>query len=365
MRNTLSMIVSASAVLCAQTPTTIRVSSETAPVGGVAQVKVLLTSPQPITGGGVSFDGALGTADGISLFSPTGDVFGAAVQNGSNVSVRFVSPNGTFGTNTDYPILTVTFGVGTTCFRGEILPVSLGSSSWWQNALGSTVPMELKPGTITIGGSVSITNVVPGGGELPAGGTFDILGMNFSPKTQVQLSNAQGSSITYLNSGAIRVTLKNATRMDGVGIQVKNPDGSSDKYFSYLRGVPVGASANPLIAPAVPIFSTLTSSSWTLGPMMLPQFNSPYALGLALQNPGAADANVTLELHTVPGPPAAAVTLTLGPGLKISREISEWFGTALPSGAYVRVVSDQPVQALGLLANSTDGSVMPVGLARN
>jgi len=341
------------------------VSSETTPVGGVAQVKVLLTSPQPITGGGAKFDGALGIADGISLFSPTGDVFGAAVQNGSSVDVRFVSPNGTYGANADYPIMTVTFGVGSNCFPGQIVPVSLGSASWWQNALGSNIPVELKAGTITIGGSVSITNVVPGGGSLPAGATFDILGMNFSPKTQVQLRSAQAQSITYINSGDIRVTLKNATVMDGVGIQLKNPDGSSDQYFSYLRGVAVGVSANPLIASAVPIFSTLTSTSATLGPVMLPQFNSPYALGLALQNPGAADAHITLELHSLPGAPVATVPLTLGPGMKISREVSEWFGVALPSGASVRVVSDRPVQSLGLLGNATDGSMMPVGLARN
>jgi hypothetical protein len=365
MRKTLALFVSASALVCAQTPTTIRVSSETTPVGGVAQVKVLLTSPQPITGGGVMFDGALGTADGISLFSATGDVFGAAVQNGSSLNVRFVSPNGTFGTNVDYPIMTVTFGVGTSVFPGQVLPVSLGSSSWWQDALGSPVPVELKPGTITIGGSVSITNVVPGGGALPAGGTFDILGMNFSPKTQVQLKNIKASSIAYINAGVIRVTLKNAAIMDGAEILVKNPDGSSDDYFSYLRGVAVGASANSLIASAVPIFSSLTSTSATLGPVMLPQFNSPYALGLALQNPGSADANITLAMNSVPGPPVASVTLTLGPGMKISREISEWFGAALPSGASVRVVSDRPVQSLGLLGNATDGSVMPVGLARN
>src|SRR5215831_4903848 len=147
----------ASVLSYAQTPATVRVSSETVPSGGMAQVKVLLTSPQPITGGGMAFSGALSFADGISLFSATGDVFGTAIQTGGQVYVRFSSPNGTFGTNVDYPIMTVTFGVGSNLVRGQTVPVSLGSSTWWQNALGSSIPIEYKPGTITIGGSISIT----------------------------------------------------------------------------------------------------------------------------------------------------------------------------------------------------------------
>src|SRR3954447_22945412 len=100
----------AAALAAAQAPpTTLRVSSETAPAGGSAQLKLLLTSPMPIITGngawdlsGVSFD----SIDGINLFSPTGDVAGAAVLSGRQFNLRFVSPNGTFGTNADYPIMT-------------------------------------------------------------------------------------------------------------------------------------------------------------------------------------------------------------------------------------------------------------------
>src|SRR5690242_17614421 len=82
----------ACAAATAQTLPTIRVSSETAPIGGMAQMKVLMTSPMPIiTGNGawdlsqVSFD----SVDGINLFSPTGDVAGAAVVDGHRFSLRF------------------------------------------------------------------------------------------------------------------------------------------------------------------------------------------------------------------------------------------------------------------------------------
>src|SRR5690242_7837436 len=98
-------------------PTTVRVSSEVAPPGGIAQVKVLLTSPKPITSGGmfadlsaVSFD----SIDGISLFSSTGDVEAAAIVSAGKVNVTFTSPNGTFGTDLDYPILTIAVRLSST-----------------------------------------------------------------------------------------------------------------------------------------------------------------------------------------------------------------------------------------------------------
>src|SRR5207245_773312 len=113
------------------------------------------------------------------------------------------------------------------------------SASFWRNLLGVPSVVELQPGGITVGGSVSITNVVPGGGMLPAGGTFRILGMGFSPQTKVQLSPLRASSIQYVSPGEIRVTVKDGGVLDGAKIQVSNPDNSSDTYYSYLRGVPV------------------------------------------------------------------------------------------------------------------------------
>src|SRR5215831_15957463 len=91
-------------------PTTIRVTNEVAPPGGMAQMKVQLTSPKPITTGNMSVDMSgvfFDAIDGIALFSSTGDVVGAAVVNGGKVNVEFTSPKGTFGTSLDYPILTI------------------------------------------------------------------------------------------------------------------------------------------------------------------------------------------------------------------------------------------------------------------
>jgi hypothetical protein len=346
-----------------QVPATVKITNETVPAGGMAQVKVLLTSPQPITGGGVKFDGALSLADGISLSSSTGDVFGTALQTGSQIDVRFTSPKGTFGTEPDYPLMTFTFGVDPAAPVGQVTPADIGSSSLWQTLIGAAVPVELKPGSVTVGGSISVTDVIPGGGVLPAGGTFSILGTGFTRRTKVHINPMLMDSATYISPNEIQVKVVDGGVLDATEIRLRNPDGSEVTYFSYLRGVPAGVSKHPLIARAVPIFSTKTSMSAVMPPMILPQFNSPYAVGVALQNPGTVAADVVLELVSASGPPISSAKITLAPRARMSRELSEWFTAPIPSGASVRVRSTQPIQVLGLLANSSDGTVLPLGFA--
>jgi hypothetical protein len=87
---------------------------------------------------------------------------------------------------------------------------------------------------------------------------------------------------------------------------------------------------------------------------------------VALQNPGPAAADVTLELVSAAGPPVGSTVVTLAPRARMSGELAEWFaGHTIPSGASVRVRSTHPIQVLGLLANSVDGTVLPVGFALN
>src|SRR5438270_7689052 len=78
-----TLILAAAALGNAQTGRpALRVSSETAPPGGTAQVKVMLPSD-----GSVRLTGIRNTASGIGLFSGAGDVFGAAVRNAGGIDV--------------------------------------------------------------------------------------------------------------------------------------------------------------------------------------------------------------------------------------------------------------------------------------
>lgn len=362
-RIVLPLICSVGHILFAQTiPTELRITNETAPPGGMAQIKVQLTSPQPISSGDmeVSFsDMSFNSIDGLALFNATGDVVGAAVVKSGKVSLRFYSPNGTFGSTVDYPLLVATAAVPANAIPGQKFPVNLGSESWWQSQLG-LLNTSVLPGSITVGGSLSVTNIVPGGGILPAGGTFNIVGLGFSPKTQVSLKGVSINSIRYINPGLIQVSVKNALIMDGLAITVTNPDKSTNTYNSYLRGMPVGQSTVTLLARTSPIFSVNTGIVGTLPSTISPQVNPDYFTALALQNPNPAAAAVTVESHSASGTVTGSVQIPLPAYSRISREVSELFGYTLGTGEYLQVTSDQKIQMLGLLGNAVTESVQPV-----
>jgi len=350
----------------AQQASIVRVTSETAPPGGMAQVKVLLYSPQPISSGGMDLslsDYSFDSVDGVALFSGTGDVSGTALVDSGRIYVQFTSPKATFGTAGNYPLMAVTLGVSKDAQVGKIYPVSLSaSSSTWRNLLGSPIPVILEPGSITVGGSLNITNVIPGGGKLSAGSIVRIIGSGFSDKTRVQLTGLGGSIARYVSPTEIQVKLSQAGTLDGTMIQLVNPDNFSDTYYSYLRGIPLGQSTRPLLTQTVPVFSINTAVDATLPPLISSLVNKDYFTGIALQNPNPGSANVTIESRDVSGMPTGSTLVTLPPYARFTREVSELFGAALSTGSYLHVVSTLPVQMLGLLGNDRTRTVLPITL---
>ena len=352
--------------LAAQTALpTIRVSTETVPAGGLAQMKVQLTSPKPITSGNMDLDMSdvsFDSIDGIALFNSSGDVGGAAVVNNGKINVQFTSPKGTFGVDDDdYPLLTVALTLSSSAIPGQSFPVTLNpSASVWDDLLGAPIAFEFQQGKLTVGGSVSITNVVPGGGTLPGGATFSIFGTGFTPQTKVSVRGINASNVQYVSPTQFLVTLRETGMLDGALITAQNPDNSIDTYYSYMRGVPVGQSTRALLAQTTPVFSIATANEAILPPTISSQVNPGYFTALALQNPNAASASVTVEARAANGVLIGSQVVTLASGARISREASEWFGSALPNGGYLHVVSAQPVQVLGLLGNDRTGVVLPV-----
>src|SRR5215831_4118331 len=107
------------------------VVSETIPPGGTVQVKYTLTESSPISVPGPKayfdpqlFDGV----EGINLFNATGDVYGVAVLQGATVLVNYLSPNGTFGTDIQYPYpwMTIAMHVRPNAAGGAHQNLSLG-----------------------------------------------------------------------------------------------------------------------------------------------------------------------------------------------------------------------------------------------
>ena len=205
---------------------------------------------------------------------------------------------------------------------------------------------------------MSILDVVPGGGMLPAGSVVSIQGIGFQPKTQVQLNAIKSSSIQFISPQEIRFTLAADTNMTGQKIQVFNPDGSQDTYFSYLRGVPLVTSAQPLLAGAVPIFSSVTHS-WAEFTPMAPAAGSQFT-GIALQNPSIAAANVSVALYSSANTLLGSSSLNVPSGYRLMLETSELAQGAVPgTGSYLVVSSTQPIQVFGFVGDNAAGTVTP------
>lgn len=342
----------------------LHIPNETAPAGGLVQMKFMVTEPTPISTGGpvlMMDSGMFDSVWGIELFCATGDVNGVAMINGSRISILYTTTAGAQGT--DYPIMTMALHI-----RPDVVPGSQTlyqldpSSTWTLGLLGTATVKPTPPAIVTVGGTISITNVVPGGGLLPAGTVVSIQGMGFQPKTQVQLNAIKFSSIQYISPQEIQFTLAQPTNMTGQKIQVVNPDGSQDTYFSYLRGIPLTQSNQPLLAGAVPIFSSMTHS-WAVFAPMVPGSGSQFT-GIALQNPTLSSADVTVSLYSPTNDLLGSSTVTLPSGYRLMQDISELTQGATPVfGSYAVVTSTQSIQMLGFAADNAAGTVTPFAAA--
>lgn len=338
----------------------LHIPDEMAPPGGMMQIKLLVTEPTPITTGNIflSFDSSMFDAvRGIEVFNMTGFSDGFAVVQGSNISVRYSTTVKNSGT--DYPIMTMALAVRPDALVGQKTQFTLDpNTTWILGLLDATTLKPIPPANLTVGGSISITDVVPGGGVVPAGGTVSIRGIGFQAHTQVSLNNIKFSSITPIGPNEIQFTVAQDTEMTGQKIQVVNPDGSQDVYWSYMRGVTVGQSSRTLLQSTVPLFST-QSFSQSAFLLVDPSSASQYG-GVAVQNAGASPATVTFSLYSLLGAPLGTSTVTLAPGTRMLRETSELIGVNSPRASCLLVSSTSPVESVGLYADESTNAVYPL-----
>jgi hypothetical protein len=342
----------------------LKVLNSSAPPGGTIQLTVTVTEPKPIitASAGISFDtGVLGPVMGVALYGPAGassDAAGTAVPSGNALTVRTTSPSGGFGTDVAVPILAVTLGVRPDANPGSQSMLVLDpATSFWIDPLGQPYAQQVKSGSFEVGGTLSINDVFPGTGLLPAGAAVSVRGMGFQPGAIVEIDGVAVASTTFVSSSEVDVTIGAAADLYGRRVRVRNPDLSVASYRAYLRAQWLGRSANLLLASTDPIFSpqTFTGAFFTKAPAA-GQF-----LALALQNPAAASADVSIELRSTAAGSIASTTVTLPPRTRISRQVSELFAAqSLPPDGFLVVRSSSPVQMLGLLGDDAAGTVEPV-----
>jgi hypothetical protein len=342
------------------TATELRFGNEMIPAGGTVQAKLALTNPRPIMGGGGSFNRSLGLMDevfGISIFSPAGDAYGVAQLVNGSVAITVASPLASLGTNLDYPFLTIAGHVNDTAALGATMPLDL-SNVTLVDPTGASISSSAKPGLLTVGGSISVNNIVPGGGAWPAGTIVRVLGTGFSRSTSLNRTSFKISSWNVVSDSEIALVLGSQVKMDNQFVILSNPDKSTVTYFSYIRGVESAKSSVPVVASLMPMFPSLVYSQ-----VQLQQnsrgINNNLSTALSIQNPNPAAVTVRLEAETPAMGKIAETTMTLNFGEKITRDLGEFFGLQLDPGTTVKASSSLPVQFLGFVADPATGATTP------
>jgi hypothetical protein len=344
-------------MLVAQTATfEPRIVSETLPSGGLMQIKFDLTSPHPITSGGPRFSmdaDAFDSVEGVSIFSPGGDAYGVAVIRNQKFTGYFVSPLASLGTLLDYPYLVVATRIKPGLPTGRVIPINFDPGTFFLDESGNPYPLALaKSGSLTIGGSVSVTNVIPGGGQLPAGTIVRLLGTGFTPDTRVTI-NEVATTEAYVSPTEFALTLKTAANLTGKLIKVRNPDNSDVSYFSYLRAVPIGTSTRGLLNSIHPVHS---SKTWTSAALTLPAAPVNGFIAVALENEGLTTSDVHLELYSSSGVKLGQTDLNMPQWTRISRTVSELFSQDPGPNGSVRITATQPVKILGVSGDDINGT---------
>ncbi len=338
------------------------IPDETVPPGGMLQLKVQITEPKPISKGGQKAayaSSVFGPVQGIALFSPAGDASGTAVLSKGAAHFSLSSPLFTMGTSIDYPVLTIAMPVKTTAVPGKTANLILDPSlSQWVDPNGQDYPALLTNGLFTVGGTLSISNIVPGGGVVPAGTRIAIMGIGFQPDSLVQVNEAILATQTYVGPNEIDVTLTTDINMTSRRIRVKNPSTNERAtYYSYQRTTNMGKSKHALIAATVPLFA---QSPWVLA-YFRPVLNGAQFSGLALENPTAQPVVVRLQLFGSNGTLLKARNVKLLPNKRFTRDLVELFIGVVPgTGTSLKVTSPVAIPMLGLLGDDTLGTVDPV-----
>lgn len=351
------------------------VGSATVPTGGIFQYQLLLTEPKPIGNSSTRPTiptGPTGPVRGVAVNDGTGQAVGIAVVNGTQISVSIDSPNSSLGTDVDYPLFVLTMPV--TATSGQFTMAMDPSSTFFVGGSQYSI-QENAPGTLTVGGTVSITDVVPGGGPIKVGDTLKILGLNFDGNTKIAINNVTIGTTTVVSSKEIDVTISAlckpesnpctpvpSLQFDGTRVRATNPaNGDQSEYFSYDRTDDApGNSKNGLVNLVHPMFSQQLLHTGTF-PFKV---GGTQFTGIALQNTDfSVDATVKVEVLDTGGNSLANSTQLVPARSKMVRDIADLF--VIPTGAATvrATVVTGPVagvKMLGMLGDTSTNSVVPV-----
>uniref|UniRef100_Q026Q6 BACON domain-containing protein n=1 Tax=Solibacter usitatus (strain Ellin6076) TaxID=234267 RepID=Q026Q6_SOLUE len=316
----------------------LQISNETVPAGGWAQIKVSALNPQLVATGRIimKFDPAIfGSIADLSVFSAQGDAQGIATVSGQSLDVTFYAKAGGIAQLTHLPVLTVTVPVLDTARAGTVSPITLDASQVrWTDAANKVFPVTVTPGSVTVGGVLSVKNLAPGGGLLPAGALVRVNGTGITAATTAGIDGVSVSRVQFVSASELDLTLGGPADLTGKKLTLRNPDGSQTEYFSNLPST----TDDPPPSRFTNIRPLLSMQQWTGASVTFTERGG----AIAIQNPNSTPVDVILQQQSAVLVQASQTTVTIPPGAM------NIYPTGAVAGTGFRAFAVLPVRMLGL-----------------
>lgn len=217
----------------------LQVSSETAPAGGWIQIKIFASSPVNISSASFSVDldpAAFASITRVVTFSAAGDAEGYANVYGLHIDAQISSASGSIGVTPGVPVFAIWASVFVGAQPGSTTSLTLDSGAAAYGK-GVSCAVTVTPGQLTVQNSMSVQDVIPGGGTVGPGATVRITGSGFDATTAVTIDGLKLASQNLLSGGEIDVTVdpsSPAVEMTGRHVHVSNGTGEAVDYFASL-----------------------------------------------------------------------------------------------------------------------------------
>lgn len=318
--------------VCAAVPVALQISSENAPAGGFAQIKIYAVKPGAISRGHLVLNldpTVFGPGAMVGVFGANADAIGLAATTGSQIDVRFSSATGGIGQLAGLPVLVVSVPVLASA-AGKTVTVS---------ATSPDSSVTVASGSVTVQGTLSIQKIYAGMGVVAAGTVVPVYGTGFTSSTVVAIDGVVIASTKFVSAGEIDVTLGGAAEL--VGKRARVTDGGSE--FDYFCFQPNGSS----YVPATTGFGNAAANLQPMFPLFAGTGGALYSESvgglIAIENPNANAATVSFANVSVGSVSASEnqPTMTITGG-------SWTIFQGIPRTVF-QMTSDLPVRAVGLI----------------
>ena len=327
----------------------VRVSQEVANPGGIAQIKVSLTEPKPISTGLFALAGDFVELMGVSLFDSTNGTYGLAWPTAGGLRVVTSSPLSTLGISAvGYPILTLTVRVPARTVVGTTLPVHLDPSLLRLfNPLGDPYPTKVTDGSITVRPAAAVEDVRPGSDIVSTGGTISILGRNFTPDVRITVGDASTQKPVLVSPTQFDVDVKEPVDTHGREIRLRSSTERSS-YFSYQRTTVAFVSSVPVLTTLEPLFP---GAGTTEASVEFPAAPASTIQALLVKNSHLAPVTLSVSRTGAGADVEWAVPVTLPAASRFALSLSEVFGTPCPDTCVVTATATASVRAMGVVVD--------------